>query len=335
MIFSRKHVQSVIALLLIALLSLTWNLNSVSASSGGVAGGSFFDSDSSSSDSFTSDSDSERVREHHHMYDSPPHHDGDDKVASGGNGPLVFFMIFAFGIFFVGFWNKDANGNRNSVTVLKLQVGMLVEVGNTIQRDLARIAEAANTSSREGVCNLLKETMQTLDQHHGFCVAGYSSVDLKRSKDDGEKCYNQLSNEERAKFDEETLVNLTDNHKTIIRSQSYDKIGNENSTFDVRKSSEEAEKFETEKLLDGPDNKYIVIILLVAVKGAHKLPDINGAEDLKEVLPKLKSLISSKYLLAGEVLWTPQKENDTVSDAKLLKDYLQLAKSMKISKKHE
>lgn len=105
--------------------------------------------------------------------------------------------------------------------------------------------------------------MQTLDQHHGFCVAGYSSVssfllqlgkcaisviayigvkrvtldeqylcqvDLKRSKDDGEKCYNQLSNEERAKFDEETLVNLTDNHKTIIRSQSYDKIGNENST---------------------------------------------------------------------------------------------------------
>jgi len=82
-------------------------------------GGSFFDSDSSSSDSFTSDSDSERVKEHHHTYDSPPHHDGDE-VASGGNGPLVFFMVFAFGIFLVGFYNKDANGN--TVTVLKLQV---------------------------------------------------------------------------------------------------------------------------------------------------------------------------------------------------------------------
>lgn len=47
-------------------------------------------------------------------------------------------------------------------------------------------------------------------------------VDHKRSKEDGEKYYNQLSNEERAKFDEETLVNLNNNNKTIRRSQSYD-----------------------------------------------------------------------------------------------------------------
>jgi len=39
---------------------------------------------------------------------------------------------------------------------LLFKVGMLGEIGCTIQRDLARIAEAANTSSREGVCNLLK-----------------------------------------------------------------------------------------------------------------------------------------------------------------------------------
>ncbi|XP_058749137.1 uncharacterized protein LOC131622104 [Vicia villosa] len=329
MIFLRKHVSAIV-LSLIVFLAITWNLTLVSASSGGVMGGSFFDSDSSSESSFTSESDREYVNEQHHSHRHyVPSQEADGEVASGGRGPLVFFVIFAFGVFFVGFWNKDANGN--TISVFKLQVGMLGEKGCTIQRDLTRIAQAANTSSREGVSCLLKDTIQTLDQHHGYCTAGYSSVDHKRSKVDGEKCYNQLSNDERAKFDEETLVNLNnnDNNKTSRRSQSYD----EYSTLD----SEETEKFEKEKLLSGLDNKYIVVTVLVAAKGAHKLPNINGAEDLKEVLQKLKSLISSKYLFAGEVLWTPQEEDDTLSDRELLKDYPQLAKSMNIFlvKKHE
>jgi len=45
-------------------------------------------------------------------------------------------------------------------------------------------------------------------------------VDLKRSKEDGEKYYNQLSNEERAKFDEETLVNLNNTEKRSTKIQS-------------------------------------------------------------------------------------------------------------------
>ncbi|CAI8597115.1 unnamed protein product [Vicia faba] len=308
MIFSRKHV-SVIVLLLIVFLAITWNLTLVSASSGGVMGGSFFDSDSSSSESYTTESDSEYEED-------------------GGRGPMVFFMIFVFGVFLVGFCsNKDANGN--TISVFKLQVGMSGEAGCSIQRDLTRIAQAANTSSREGVSYLLKDTIQTLDQHHGYFTAGYSSVEHKQSKEDGEKCYNQLSNEERSKFDEETLVNVNNNNMTIRRSRSYDEY--------AMLDSEETEKFEKEKLLSGPDNKYIVVTVLVAAKGAHKLPNINRAEDLKEVLQKLKSLISSKYLFAGEVLWTPQEEDDTLSDRQLLKDYPQLAKSMNIFlvKKHE
>ncbi|KAI5408225.1 uncharacterized protein LOC127084326 [Lathyrus oleraceus] len=325
MIFLRKHV-SVILLSLIVFLAITWNLTLVSASSGGVMGGSFFDSDSSSSESFTTESDSEYAKEHHHRH-YVPSRDENGEVASGGRGPLLFFVIFAFGVFLVGFCNKDANGN--AISVFKLQVGMLGETGCTIQRDLTRIAQTANTSSREGVSCLLKDTIQTLDQHHGYCTAGYSSVDHKRSKEDGEKYYNQLSNEERAKFDEETLVNLNNNNKTIRRSQSYDEY------FPL--DSDKTENFEKEKLLSGLGSKYIVITVLVAAKGAHKLPNINGAEDLKKVLQKLKSLISSKYLFAGEVLWSPQEEDEILSDRKLLKDYPQLAKSMKIflDKKHE
>lgn len=52
-------------------------------------------------------------------------------------------------------------------------------------------------------------------------------VNLKRSREDGEKCYNQLSNEERAKFDNETLVKLNSKDKTSSRNQSYDRFSNE------------------------------------------------------------------------------------------------------------
>ncbi|THG18190.1 hypothetical protein TEA_026043 [Camellia sinensis var. sinensis] len=52
----------------------------------------------------------------------------------------------------------------------------------------------------------------------------------------------------------------------------------------------------------------------------HKLPAINGSADLKEALQKLASIPASRTL-AVEVLWTPQNENDTLSERELLEDY--------------
>ncbi|XP_027337869.1 uncharacterized protein LOC113851555 [Abrus precatorius] len=319
---SRRSVSDT-ALLLLGLLLFTYNLDMALASSGGVMGGNFFssDSESSSSESYTSDSESQMVLHDNH----PTSHDAE--LASGSHGGVsMFFLIFIFGLFLVGFC-KDTNGN--TVTVLKLQVAMSGGMGSSIQRDLTRIAETADTSSRE-------ETMQSLDRHHGHCISGYSSVDLKRSKGDGEKFYNQLSNEERAKFDEETLVNLNNTEKKSTKGQNVDLFSNEYSMFDAKERKEERYKFEEEKLLSGFGNEYIVITILVAAKGAHKFPNINGAEDLKEASQKLRSLLSSK-LLAGEVLWTPQNEEDTLSKRKLLEDYPQLAKGLKSFqfKKHE
>jgi uncharacterized membrane protein len=56
-------------------------------------------------------------------------------------------------------------------------------------------------------------------------------VDTKRSKEDGQKFYNQQSIEEKEKFDEETLVNVNNNNKTRIRSQSSDSFSNEEETM--------------------------------------------------------------------------------------------------------
>ncbi|KAH1196000.1 hypothetical protein GmHk_19G056368 [Glycine max] len=250
---------------------------------------------------------------------------------------------------------------------LLLLVGLL-GMGRTLQRDLNRIAEVADTSTSEGLHYVLTETTLALLRHPDYCISAYSSVafrlycfhvghqsrdhllepllplmaspphtfqwiqctaqagsttnkpalhhwnllqdsilsskvgalirvhrnlvDIKRGIEDGEKRFNQLSIEERGKFDEETLVNVNNIKRQSTRSQRA----------------------------NGFSNEYIVITILAAAEGEHKLPSINGSGDLKEALQKLGSIPSSR-LLAVEVLWTPQNENDTLSERELLEDY--------------
>ncbi|XP_043691382.1 uncharacterized protein LOC122642049 [Telopea speciosissima] len=156
-------------------------------------------------------------------------------------------------------------------------------MARSLQRDLDRIAETADTSTPEGLSYVLTETTLSLLRHPDHCISGYFSVGVKRSIEDGEKRFNQLSIEERGKFDEETLVNVNN----------------------IKKKSR------TSQRASGFSNEYIVITILVAEEGVHKLPFINGSADLKAVLQKLGSISSSKTL-AVEVLWTPQNENDTL-----------------------
>lgn len=176
-------------------------------------------------------------------------------------------------------------------TVIKLQVGLL-GMARSLQSDLNKIAESADTSTPEGLSYVLTETTLALLRHPDYCISAYSSVDIKRSIEDGEKKFNQLSIEERGKFDEETLVNVNN-----IKRQS---------TKSMRAT--------------GFSNEYIVITILVAAEGVHKLPAINGSLDLKEAFQKLGS-IPSRKIMAVEVLWTPQNENDTLTERELLEDY--------------
>ncbi|KAJ6918436.1 hypothetical protein NC651_012625 [Populus alba x Populus x berolinensis] len=214
-----------------------------------------------------------------------------------GAGSSLFFILAGFAAFMLvsGFLSDRNEGGvltaAEKTTVLKLQVGLL-GMGRSLQRDLDRIAKVADTSSSEGLNYVLTETSLALLRHPDYCISGYSFVDVKRSMEDGEKRFNQLSIEERGKFDEETLVNVN----SIKRQSTSSKRSN------------------------GFSNEYIVITILVAAEGVYKLPTINGSGDLKEALQKLGSIPASK-ILAVEVLWTPQNENDTLSERELLEDY--------------
>ncbi|CAI8615538.1 unnamed protein product [Vicia faba] len=290
-----------VAAILIGVL-LMLDPNTALAASGGRMGGRSFSSSSSSSSSSRS-----------YSVPSPSPGFSYSTPFSGGvyYGPAVgvgvglgagagssFFLIlvgFAAFVLVSGVLSDRSEGSvltaAGKTTVLKLQVGLL-GMGRSLQRDLNRIAEVADTSSPEGLSYVLTETTLALLRHPDYCISGYSSVDIKRGIEDGEKRFNQLSIEERGKFDEETLVNVNNIKRQSTRSQRS----------------------------NGFSNEYIVITILAAAEGEHKLPSINGSGNLKEALQKLGSIPSSK-LLAVEVLWTPQNENDTLSERELLEDY--------------
>ncbi|KAD5960580.1 hypothetical protein E3N88_12052 [Mikania micrantha] len=273
------------------------------AASGGRMGGRSF---SSSSTLSSSRSYSTRTRGPELSFSAPyyapaPFGGGGFFVGPAvGVGSSFFFVMMGFAAFILvsGFLSDRSDADDGSVltatektSVLKLQVGLL-GMGRTLQRDLNRIAEAADTSTPEGLSFVLQETTLALLRHPDYCISGYSSTDVKRSIVEGEKRFNQLSIEERGKFDEETLVNVNN-----IRKQSA-----------------------TSQRSNGFRNEYIVITIIVAAGGVHKLPPINSSAQLKEALQKLASIPSSR-IMAVEVLWTPQNENDTLSERELLEDY--------------
>ncbi|KAD7478417.1 hypothetical protein E3N88_01553 [Mikania micrantha] len=197
-------------------------------------------------------------------------------------------------IFAICLWLGRYYADGVDTSVLKLQVGLL-GTARSLQKDLNQIAETADTSSPKGFRYILQETILSVLQHPDYCISGYSSVEVTKGVKECEKQFNKLSMEERVKFNEETLIN----YNNIRKKQSV-------TTH--------------EKVFNGVSNKYIVVTIIVAASGVHELPPIKSSELLKTALQKLAS-IPSNNILAAEVLWTPQKDDDSLSEQEMHEDY--------------
>ncbi|MBF2049937.1 MAG: DUF1517 domain-containing protein [Elainella sp. C42_A2020_010] len=177
------------------------------------------------------------------------------------------------------------------VTVTRLQVALLAQA-RELQRDLTTLAEQADLSTKQGLSELLRETILALLRNPEYWTHARSSSQTLKTREAGSRLFERLSLEERSKFSMETLVN----------------VGGQ-----VRR--------QTMPTSDADPAAYIVVTLLVGTADDYPLiGTVRSTSELKQALQRLGA-ISPDYLLVYELLWTPQDERDSLSREELIAQY--------------
>lgn len=222
-----------------------------------------------------------------------------------GGGLFSILIFIAIATFLLRSFRSVTGGDSYeygsaspTVSVARLQVGLLARA-RELQADLNRIAERADTSSPEGLAQVLQEATLALLRHPQYWVYGGSEIKQARLEA-AEDQFNRLALAERSKFSEETLSNVNNLLKQA----------------EARKALEAADRSQ----LPEEPGEYIVVTLLVAAQGKLELPTVRSEQDLRQAISQIGS-VSSDRLLAVEVLWTPQAEDDTLSAEDMLVGY--------------
>ncbi|KAI7733471.1 hypothetical protein M8C21_008396 [Ambrosia artemisiifolia] len=269
--------------------------------SGGMMGGSSFSSSTFSSNAsggmmgYSSDSsDCSSPARYSRRTSSRVHMKAANEVKANGKLAIIvanflFVLVFWDVVFFVC---PTVDSDPPQKSVVMLQVGSLA-TGRSLQKDLNRIADVADTSSKKGWHFVLQESRLSSQYYLYFGTPMIAfPVDVKSSVVECEDHFNQLSIDERSKFDEETLVNVNNIRKKSATSQRS----------------------------NGLSNEYIVVTIIVAAHVVPELPPIESSAQLKKAL-QILAFVPSSNIMAVQVLWTPQREDDSLTEQKLLKDY--------------
>lgn len=189
----------------------------------------------------------------------------------------------------------NTEGYEEVVTVGKVQVGLMANA-RELQQDLERIADRADSDSPEGLHYILQETVLALMRNPDYCVYGWAKSKRERSAEDAETAFNNLSLQERTKFEKETRVNVAGRRgRSTLRSDKKPAAG------------------------DG-SKELIVVTLIVAADGSFKLPQVDSRTSLKQALAMMGA-VRADDLLAVEVLWTPEEEDDHFTVEEIAYDY--------------
>lgn len=229
----------------------------------------------------------------------------------GGFGGLFSILIFlAIANFIVQSFRRtgEVEGEEYSsnptVSVGRVQVGLLAEA-RSLQTELDKLAETADTGSAEGRAQVLQEVSLALLRHPEYWVYGAAKTEQTRLAT-AEAKFNQLSLAERSKFTEETLSNVNNQIRDVASKAA------------LPFADKDGELAQT-NLMSGP-SEYIVVTIIVGIEGQLQLPAINNTDDLRQALRQIGG-ISSDRLLAFEVLWAPQASGDTLTSDDMLANY--------------
>lgn len=150
-----------------------------------------------------------------------------------------------------------------------------------IERDLDLISMMSDTQTALGLHLMLSKTVSRVYRYPESCVSAYSNVNMKRP---WKEIFDRTYEEERKKVN--TLVGVND-FREGIRCK--------------------------------PNNKYVIVTILVAASVRHELPTINRYSDLDKALQILAS-IDHKSIEAVKVLWTSRDDIEDFPSLKHVKN---------------
>lgn len=181
------------------------------------------------------------------------------------------------------------------VTISKLQVALKSSAAS-LQSELSQLTLEADTETTAGLKKLLEDTVVALLRNTDWTHV-FGSSETISNREAAETVFNRLSIEERSKFSAETLTNVDGK----IRQR---------------------ELIEPEKDEEGA--AYIVVTLLIGTADDRPLfASIDTAEEMQETLKQVAAM-QLDYLMVFELLWSPQVDTDTLTEAELAKEYGEL-----------
>jgi uncharacterized membrane protein len=205
--------------------------------------------------------------------------------------------------------DEMGNGDANpTISIAKVQVGLMAQA-RSLQLELDRIAFNADTNTDAGRAHVLQEVSLALLRHPEYWAYG-SALTERPKLSTAEGVFNRLALAERSKFTEETLSNLNGQMKkpSLAGAGASEKLAVPQTPGELLALNESSH------------SEYIVVTLLVGTQAKLQFPKINNDEDMKQVLRQIGSL-SADNLLAIEVIWAPQADDDNLSADDIMTNY--------------
>ncbi|MCB9627875.1 MAG: DUF1517 domain-containing protein [Sandaracinaceae bacterium] len=228
-------------------------------------------------------------------------YDGGGGGGGGGGGVaalvagVVLYLIISMVLGHLRFRSGDTVRGRlpttNRIDVSGLMLAIDWRARKHVQGQLERLARDGDTSSRDGLARLARETALALRRAELSWLYGSVLNTLPAAPQDAERVFRKAAADARAKFRYELIRNA--NGSTRVTSGP-----------EQRASREEGEGV-------------VVVTLLVA---AHReLIDVADVTDANEVRHLLDQVIAldGDSLAVLEVIWSPADEDDRMSTAEL------------------
>ena len=224
----------------------------------------------------------------------------------GGGGIFGFLILMSIlGVIVNSFKNSTnlsyslnnstvtQSDNPSKVSLIQFQIGLLASAKD-IQVKLRDLASSSDTSTSSGLQRVLQDTTLALLRTPELWV--YSNLETGSVPfSSTESTFNRISITERSKLKAE----LTSNYSGQIFTSKNDDAnpGDSDST-----------------------NEFIAITILVASKKDLRLNNSSNIEHITEALRVLGSM-SSKEIIAVEVIWQPEGEGDVLREEELIIQY--------------